>query len=136
MVLQFVLFHFALIICFDSLYSCTPYLHTAIQKIKKIHGDQHCHGWLYYVVQQKYGYEVCMLLFNIYSTYNKVYIHLICIITHQQKTSPFDSTHVLSSSNHWTSIMYQWTDNCSKENRNSDVKSLLHPYLTIRYCNQ
>ena len=46
---------------------------------------------------QKYGYKVCMILFGVYLTNYKVYIHLPCIKSKQLTTAPFNITHGLSS---------------------------------------
>ena len=65
-----------------------------------------------------------------------VFIYLPCIITQQQTTTPFGITHIISSSNHQTPILYQGSVDCCEGDRNSDIIRLLHPYQTIHYCNQ
>ena len=54
----------------------------------------------------------------------------------QRTTAPFHSSHVLSSSNRQTPIMYQGSADSFEGDRNSDVIRLLQPSLTIHYSNQ
>ena len=95
------------------------------------HRDRHRHQWVYYVVLQKYGFKVCVILFYFYSTHYKVYVHLTYIIKQQQTTSPFDSNHVLSSSDRQNPRLYQGSANSCEGDCNSDVIRLLQPSLTI-----
>ena len=48
------------------------------------------------LILRKYGFEVCAILFGFWSYFLKVYIHLLCINTHRQTTTPF-SLWILSS---------------------------------------
>ena len=100
------------------------------------HRDRNYHRWVYNVVLEKYGFIVCAISFDLYSTHNKDYIYLPCINTQWQTTAPFNITHVLSSSDCQTPRLYQGSANHCGEYRNSDVINLLQPYLTIHYCNQ
>ena len=88
-----------------------------------------------FAVLQKYGFKVCVILFDIYPTHSKVYIHLTCIITRKKKL-PFDITLVLSFSDCRTPIQYQGSDDNCKGDHNSDVICILHSYLKIHYCNK
>ena len=76
-----------------------------------------------------------MILFDFYSTRNKVYIHLSCIIAQQKTLSQFESTLVLSSCNLRTSIMYQGSDVHCNRDHNSFLICLLQPYLKFVSCN-
>ena len=80
-------------------------------------------------------FKVCVISFDFYSTHYKVYIHLPCINTQRRTTSPFDITHVISSSDCQTPRLYQGLDDRCEGDRNSDIICLLLPYLTIQYCN-
>ena len=88
---------------------------------------------LYY---KKYGFKVCVILFDFYSTHYKVYIHIPCITTQQQTRAPFDSTNILLFSECQTPILYQGFDNHCEGYCNSDIIHPLQLYLTIHYCNQ
>ena len=77
-----------------------------------------------------------MISFGFYPTHYKVYIHLPCINTQRRTTGPFDITHIISSSNHQTEILYWWSDDCCEGDHNSNIIRLLQPSQTISYCNQ
>ena len=136
MVLRFVLFRLVFDHIFDIVYIIYSGLKHIDEQQNNFHCDCHCHGWVYYVVLQKYGFKVCVIWFDFYSTHYKVFIHIPCIITQQQTTTPFNITHVISSCNLRTPILYQGLANHCKGDRNSDIICLLHPYQTIHYCNQ
>ena len=84
----------------------------------------------------RYGFKVCVILFGFYSTRFKVYFHLLCINTLQRTTAPFNNTPVISSRDQQTIGLYQGSADCCEGYGNSGLFSLLHPYLTIHYCNQ
>ena len=84
----------------------------------------------------KYSYKVCVISFGFYSTHYKVYIHLPCINTQRKTTEPFDMTHVISSSDHQTPILYQGPANRCEWYRNHDIICLLQLSQIIHYCNQ
>ena len=88
------------------------------------------------LILQKYVFKVCVILFGFYSTCYKVYIHLPWININRLTTSPFDITHVISSSNHQTSILYQGSDDHCEGYRNSNIIFLLQQSQTIHYYNQ
>ena len=88
------------------------------------------------LILQKYGFKVCVISFDFYSTHYKVYIHLPCINSHRRTTAPFVITHVISSSNLQTPILYQGSDDCYEGYRNSGIIFLLQPSQKINYCNQ
>ena len=98
--------------------------------------DFHCHGWVHYVVLQKYSFKVCVISFDFYSTHYKVYIHLPYIITQRRTTAPLNNTHVISSSACPTPKLYQGSADCCEGYRNLDIISLLYPSQIIHYCNQ
>ena len=84
----------------------------------------------------QYGFKVCVILFNIYSTHYKVYIHIPCINTQHQNIVPSNITHVISSSDWELTRLYQGLANHCKGNRKSDIIHLLQPSKTIHYWNQ
>ena len=84
----------------------------------------------------KYGFKVCVILFDLYSTHFKVYIHLPCINTRQRTTSPFDNTSVISFSDHQKTGLYQGeADRCDRD-RNTNIICLLQKFQAIQYFNQ
>ena len=89
------------------------------------HRDWHCHGGVYYVVLRKYGFKVCVISFHLYSTCYKVYIHISCINTQRLTTTPFRSTHVISSRNCQTMILYQGSSNRCGGDRNLNIILLI-----------
>ena len=102
----------------------------------------------YYIITFKYTYifkfcyhdnEVCCLPY-IGAEFRILFIcnffNLPCIIAQRQTTAPFDRTHFLSSSDRLMPRLYQGSADLSEVDRNLDVIPLLHPYLTINYCNQ
>ena len=91
---------------------------------------------MYYVVLQKYGFKVCVILFDFYSTHYNVFIYLPCINKQRRTTAPFNITHILASSILLTLIMYQGSADNYEGDCKSDVISLLQQSLTIHYCNQ
>ena len=66
----------------------------------------------------------------------KVYIYLPCINTQLQETAPFDDTHVISSSDHQQTGLYQGSDKGCEGYRNYDLICLLQQSQAIHYCNQ
>ena len=100
------------------------------------HRDHHRHGWVYYVVLQKYGFIVCVISFFFFLTCYKFCIYFSCINTHRQTIAPFNINHFYSSSDCHTRGRYQVSANHYWGYRNSDVIHLLQPFLTIHYCNQ
>ena len=96
----------------------------------------HQHGWVYIVDNKKYSFKVCVISLHFYSTHYKVYFHLPFINTQRWTTAPFDITHVISSSNWQTPILYQRSANCCEGYDNSNIISLLQPYQKSHYCNQ
>ena len=98
--------------------------------------DRHRHGWLYYVVLQTFGFIVCVISLDFYSTQYKVYIYLPCINTHRWTIAPFNVTHVLSYIDHRTQKRYQGSASHYEGDCNLDVICLIQPFLTIHYCNQ
>ena len=88
------------------------------------------------LILKKYGFKVCVILFNFYSTDYKVYIHLPCIVTQWWTTASFNITHVVSSNDRQTPILYQGSSNYCWGDRNLDIIRLLQPSHTIHYCNQ
>ena len=100
------------------------------------HSDRPCHRWVYYVVLQKYGFIVCVISFDFYSTHYKDYMYLSCINTQWQTTAPFNINHVLSYRDPRTPRLYQGSASHCEGDCNLDVICLLQPYLTIHYCNQ
>ena len=91
---------------------------------------------MYYVVLQKYGFKVCVILFDFYSTHYKVFIYLPCIITLRRTAAPLNITHILSSRERQTPRLYQGSEDSCGGDYNINVVSMLHPSLTIHYCNQ
>ena len=136
MVLRFVLFH----LVFDHLVWWFIFIYSALTHSNKqkhhFHRDPHRHGWVYYIVLQKYIFKVCVISFDFYSTHYKVYIHLPWIITQIQKTLQLYITHVISSRELRKPILYQGSDDCCEEDCNSYIICLLQPSQTIHYCNQ
>ena len=65
----------------------------------------------------------------------KVFIYLPYINTQQRTTAPYDSTHVLSSSNRRMLRLYQGSADRCEGDRNLDVIRLLQPSLIIHFCN-
>ena len=100
------------------------------------HSDRHRHGWVYHVVLQKYGFIVCLISFDFYSTYYKVFIYLPCINTQRRTTALINITLVLSYIDHRTPRRYQGSSSHCEGDCNSDVICLIQPFLTIHYCNQ
>ena len=88
------------------------------------------------LILQKYGFKVCVISFGFYSTHFIVYIHLPLISTHQQTTSPFNITSIISSSNSQKTGLYQGSADHCKRYRNSNIICLLQPSQAINYCNQ
>ena len=88
------------------------------------------------LILQKYGFKVCVILFGFYSTHFKVYIYLPFINTQWQTRSPFDDTSIISSSNHWKTVLYQGSSYCFEGDGNSDIIRLLEKSQSIHYCNQ
>ena len=66
----------------------------------------------------------------------KVYIYLPRINTKRLTTALFDDTPVISSCDHGTTGLYQWSANCWEGECNSDIIRLLQQSHTIHYCNQ
>ena len=69
--------------------------------------DQHCHMWVHFFVSKKYCFKVCVVLFGFWSSCMKVYSHLTCINTQQQKTTPFSFWLLLS----WVSLLCWYYNN-------------------------
>ena len=88
------------------------------------------------LILKKYGFKVCMISFEFYSTNFKVYIHIPCINTQRQKAAPFDDTSVILSSDRHNTGLYQGSANCCEGDHNSDIILLLQQYQKIHYCNQ
>ena len=88
------------------------------------------------LILQKYGFKAYMILFGSYSTNFKFYIHLPCISTQQQLTSPFDDTPVILSSDCQKTGLYQGSADCCEGYHNLDIIRLLQQSQTIYYCNQ
>ena len=88
------------------------------------------------LILQKYGFKVCVILFDFYSNHYKFYIHLPCINTQRQTTEPFDITHVISFSDRQTLRLYQGLADHCEGDRNFNIMCLIHPSHTIHYCNQ
>ena len=84
----------------------------------------------------KYGFKVCVILFGFYSTQFKVYIHLPCINTQRQTTSPFNITPDISSRNCQTTWLYQGSANNCKVYHNYNIIRLLQPSQAIHYSKQ
>ena len=98
--------------------------------------DIHCHGLVYYVVLQKYGFKVYVISFGFYSTHFKFYIHLSCINKQRRTTSPFDYTPLISSSNHSNTGIYQGLAYRCEVDCNSNIIPLLQQAQAIHYCNK
>ena len=54
----------------------------------------------------KYGFNVCVISFDFYSTHYKVYIHVPYIIKQEGTTEPINSTHIISSIEHQTPKLF------------------------------
>ena len=59
------------------------------------------------VILLKYGFKDIVKWSGFYLTNYKVYIHLPCINTQKLTTAPLNITHIISSSNHWSTILSQ-----------------------------
>ena len=136
MVLQVVLFGFF----FDHIIWEFIFIYNALthsdEQQHHFHCDRHRHGWVYYVVLQKYGFKVCVISFGFYSTDYKVYIHLPWIIAQLSQKAPLDSTHVISSSDLQTPRLYQGSADLCEVDCNLDIICLFQPSQIIYYCNQ
>ena len=77
-----------------------------------------------------------MISFHSYSTYYKVYICILCIITQRQTKPPINSNHAILSSDCQTPTLYQGSAHHCEKDCNSNIMRLLHPSQAIYYCNQ
>ena len=69
--------------------------------------DFHRRGWVYYDDTNGIRFKDFVKWFGFYLTNYKVYIHLPCINTQKLTTAPLNITHIISSSNHWSTILSQ-----------------------------
>ena len=88
------------------------------------------------LIVQKYGFNVCVILFDFHSTNYKFYIHLPCINTQIQTTSSFHITHFISSIYRQNPKLYQGSADCCEGYCNSDIIRMLQSSQTIHYCHQ
>ena len=136
MVLRFVRYRLVFDHIFDSLYPFTLHKHTAANNDTIFFVIAIVTGDFTMSKIRKYGFKVCVVSFDFYSTHYKVYIYLPCINTQRQTIAPSDITHVISSSDLQTPRLYQGSADRFEGYHNSDIICLLQPSQKNHYCNQ